>query len=383
MTDTTPAPDADGGAPVRVAVIGGGLIAQAEHLPRLHRLEARFDLVALVEPSATVRDALARRYGIARTYADAGELLADGGVDAAVICTPAFTHADLVVDCLQAGLHVLCEKPLCITLADADRIIAARERCRRVVQVGYMKRFDPAYEALLAELPPTTAGLKYVSVVAHDPEFGPYFGEGDIVRGADLAPGLLADGARREAEQVELAVGTDDPAAVRAFSDGYLGSLVHFVNLVHGLLERMGEPLPAPVATSAWWAGGEALTSTVALEGGARWDSAWIQLLGLHEHRERVALFFEDSIRSLEFPSPWLDRAPTRYERSWAAGGAREARTVQSHREAFTSELEHFHDCITRGTRCRTPPEQARVDIDALTRMFRAAEEAKTVRSAQ
>jgi predicted dehydrogenase len=367
---------------VRVAIIGGGLIAQAEHLPRLHRLTSRFDLVALVEPRAGVREALARRYGIGRSYADVAGMVADGGVDAAVICTPAFAHADLVVACLEAGLHVLCEKPLCVTLEDADRIIAARDRARRVVQVGYMKRFDPAYEALLAELPATTEGLKYLSVVAHDPEAGPFFGEGDLVHG-DVPEAERLAGAEREAEQVAQAVGTSDPVAVRAFCDGYLGSLVHFVNLVHGMLEGMGEPLPAPVADSAWWAGGGALTAAVTLSGGARWDSAWIQLLGLHEHRERVVLYFEDTIRSLEFPSPWLDRAPTRYERSWHAGGAREARSVQSHREAFTSELQHFHDCIVRGDTCRTPPEQARVDLDALTRMFVAAEAARTVRTEQ
>ncbi|HEU4977068.1 MAG TPA: Gfo/Idh/MocA family oxidoreductase [Baekduia sp.] len=363
----------DGRPPLRVAVVGGGLIAQAEHLPRLHRLDGRFEIAALVEPSPTVRDALARRYGIASTFADTAELLAAGGLDAAVVCAPAFAHADVVVSCLEAGLHVFCEKPLCITLADADRIIAARDRAQRVVQVGYMKRFDPAYEAMASELPASTDGLRYVSVVANDPEFGPYFDEGDVVRGADVPDALLQAGAKLEAEQVEQAVGLGDPASVRAFSDGYLGSLVHFVNLVHGLLERMGEPLPAPVAGSAWWAEGGAVTSAVRLAGGARWDSSWIQLLGLHEHRERVELFFEDSIRSLEFPSPWLDRAPTRYERSWAADGARVSHTVRSHREAFTSELVHFHDCIVSGIPCRTPPEQARVDIDALTQMFRAA----------
>jgi predicted dehydrogenase len=380
MNHTSPVPR-DGHPPLRVAVIGGGLIAQAEHLPRLHRLDSRFAVVAIVEPSPTVRAALARRYGIPTAFADTAELLAAGGVDAAVICTPAFTHADVVVSCLEAGLHVLCEKPLCITLADADRIVAARDRFQRVVQVGYMKRFDPAYEAMIADLPSTTESLRYLSVVANDPEFAPYFGEGDIVRASDVPGELIAAGARQEAEQVEQAVGTTDPAAVRAFSDGYLGSLVHFVNLVHGVLDQMGEPLPGPVADSAWWAGGGALTAAVSLERGARWDSAWIQLLGLHEHRERVQLFFEDSIRSLEFPSPWLDRAPTRYERSWAADGARVTHGVQSHREAFTSELLHFHDCITHGTPCRTPPEQARVDIDALTRMFLAAEAVATDRS--
>jgi predicted dehydrogenase len=342
---------------VRVAVIGGGLIAQAAHLPNLRRLDGLFELVALVEPRDDVAHAVARRYPIPRTHASVGALLAENDVDAVLVCTPATTHADVAVACLDAGLHVFCEKPLCVTLDEADRIVAARERSGRVMQVGYMKRFDPAVEALLDDLPGTTKRLRYISVVAHDPEDGPYFGGGEIVRGEPAG-----------------APDADVDVATRTFLDGYLGSLVHFVNLVHGALERMGEPLPAPVAGSRWWAGGEALTVSCALTGGASWDSAWIQLRRAPDHRERVVLYFEDDIRTLDFPSPWLHGAPTVYERAGADGcGARVATSVRSHREAFVSELEHFHACIVDGEPCRTPPEQARTDIEALTAMFRAA----------
>jgi predicted dehydrogenase len=357
---------------LRVGVVGGGLIAQAEHLPRLSRLADCFVVEALAEPSDAVREALVRRHGIARAYPSADELLDAGGLDAVVVCTPAALHADVVVKALESGLHVLCEKPLCLTLADADRIVTARDRAQRVVQVAYMKRFDPAYEAMVADLPAHPDGLRYISVEAYDPEFGPYFDPGEVIRGS--VPEVVArDARRREAEQVEEAVGTADPEVVRAFSDGYVGSLCHFVNLVHGLLEAMGEPLPTAIVGSDWWAGGGAVTARSRLTGGARWDSAWIQLLSLHEHRERVALYFEDSIRTLEFPSPWLNRAPTRYERSIADAGRRVSHTVQSHEESFTRELLHFFECVTKGTPCRTPPEQARVDIDALTASFLAA----------
>ena len=67
------------------------------------------------------------------------------------------------------------EKPLAITLQDADAIVAARDAAGRVVQVGYNNRFDRACEQLADELPPNADRLRYVSVVVHDPEFGPYF----------------------------------------------------------------------------------------------------------------------------------------------------------------------------------------------------------------
>ncbi len=343
------------------------------HLHYLSAQRERFELAALAEPSATVRQALGARYGISGLHADHRGALDAGGLDAVVVCSPAGTHAEVVLAALDAGLHVFVEKPMCITLADADAIVAARDRARRVVQVGTMKRFDPAYERMLAELPGSAEQLRYVSVVVNDPEFEPYFAPGEIVRATDVPPEVIEATRRAEAEQVEAAVGSGDPDVVRAFSESFLGSLLHDLNVVHGLLERMGEPLPGEVVAGDWWNEGRAVTGSIRLSNGARWDSAWIQLLDTFEYRETISLFFADSVRTLTFPSPWLKQYPTLYRRSEADGRRNAMRIAESHEEAFSRELAHFHDCVAAGTPCRTPPEQARLDIDVLTRMFLAS----------
>jgi predicted dehydrogenase len=358
---------------VRVGVIGCGMVAQAEHLQNLLQLSDRFEIAALADPSATVRDAMGARYSVSPVHEDYAALLDAGNLDAVVISAPAATHAEITVAALDAGVHVFVEKPLCITLTDADRIIGARDRAQRIVQVGYMKRFDPAWERMLAELPGSAAELRYIRVTCHDPEWVPFFAEGDIVKGGDVPADVIETTKRAESEQVEQAVGDASPAAVFAFSEAYLGSMVHDVNVVHGLLERLGEPIPGRVVGAAWWNDGRAITGSVQLANGARWDSAWIQLLDIREYQEQVAFYFRDSLRQLTFPSPWLRQAPTRYERSEADGLDRVVRVFESHREAFVRELAHFHECITQGTECRTPPEQARIDIDVLTQMFLAA----------
>jgi len=357
---------------VRVGVVAGGLIAQAMHIPNLSALRDRFEIVALAEPSRTVREALGARYGIRGLHADFRGLLDAGGLDAVVVCSPAGTHAEVAVAALDAGLHVFVEKPMCITLADADSIIAARDRAGRTVQVGTMKRFDPAYERLLEELPSSAEELRYISVVVNDPEFVPYFGE-EIVRGSDVPADLIDATRRDEAEQVEAAVGSGHPDVVRAFSESFLGSLLHDLNAVHGMLERMGEPLPAEVVGGAWWNEGRAVSGSVRLANGARWDGAWIQLLDTYEYSETISLFFRESVRTLHFPSPWLKQHPTVYRRSEAAGKTNDVRIAESYDEAFSRELVHFHGCVVDGTPCRTPPEQARLDIDVLTQMFLAA----------
>jgi predicted dehydrogenase len=296
-----------------------------------------------------------------------------GDLDAVVVASPAGTHAEIVLDALAAGLHVFVEKPMCITLEDADAIVAARNAAARVVQVGTMKRYDPAVERMLEELPDSARELRYVSVVVNDPEFEPYFGPGDVVRGNDVPAELIAATRESEAAQVAAAVGSGEPDVVRAFSESFLGSLLHDLNVVHGLLERMGEPLPGDVVAGDWWNEGRAVTGAVRLANGARWDSAWIQLLDTYEYRETISLFFADSVRTLTFPSPWLRQYPTVYRRSEADGRSNTAHVTTSYEESFCRELEHFHECVTAGTPCRTPPEQARLDIDVLTKMFLAS----------
>ncbi len=359
---------------VRVGVVGGGLVAQAEHLPYLSALRDRFTVSALAEPSATVREALGARYSIAGLHEDYRSLLAAGEVDAIVICSPAGTHAEVVLAALGAGVHVFVEKPMCITLADADRIVASRDETGRVVQVGTMKRYDPAVEQLISELPESSADLRYVSVVVYDPEFEPYFEPGDIVRGSDVSRDLIVATRRSEADQVEEAVGAGTEDVVRAFSESFLGSMLHDLNVVHGALEQMGEPLPSKVVAGDWWNEGSSVTGSLRLRNGARCDLAWIQVLGTFEYRETIQFVFADSVRTLEFPSPWLKQHPTTYRRTGDSGRTNVVRIARSYDESFARELRHFHDCIVNGTTCRTPPEGGRLDIDVLTSMFRAAQ---------
>jgi predicted dehydrogenase len=362
---------------LRVGVIGGGMVAQAEHLPHLNELQDRFRIAALAEPSQTVREAMCARFGIPAGHADWRSLVDGGGVDAVLIASPAGTHVEIVLAALEVGLHVFCEKPLAITVADVDRITSARDRAGKVMQVGYMKRHDPAVQRAFEEAPAGADELRYVSIVVNDPEWLPYFLPGDIVRAGDVPQDVIDAARRAESEQVEEAVGRGDPEACFAFSDGYLGSLVHHVNIVNGLLERMGEPLPARVVDGAWWNGGRSVAGYCVLANGARWDSAWVQLLDTREYREAIQLFFDTSVRSLTFPSPWLRMSPTVYERQDADDYANAVARYRSFEESFRRELVHFHDCCVNGTPCLTPPEQARIDTELLTAMFLAAEARK------
>ena len=142
------------------------------------------------------------------------------------------------------------------------------------------------------------------------------------------------------------------------------------MNLVHGLLERIGEPLPAEVIDGDWWNEGQAVTGAVRLSNGARWDSAWIQLLDVYEYRESVSFFFAEEVHTLAFPSPWLKQSPTVYEVSRAKDGARRRRIVRVVRGELRARARATSTMRRERDRVPDAPEQARLDMDVLTQMF-------------
>lgn len=112
---------------VNVAVVGAGGAAQVVHLPILKRLP-ELRVAAVVDPAAEKARTIGERFGVSSAFDDVEELSAVESLDAAVVCTPNDTHEDVVVACLEQGLHVLCERPLSVSSASAARMIdAARE----------------------------------------------------------------------------------------------------------------------------------------------------------------------------------------------------------------------------------------------------------------
>jgi myo-inositol 2-dehydrogenase/D-chiro-inositol 1-dehydrogenase len=107
-------------------------------------------LVAVADPAPGAAKKLADELGADRAYTDAAQVCADPEADAVVIAAPARFHADLVVAAAGAGKNVFCEKPMALTLADADRAIDAARAAGVVLQVGFNRRFAPDWAAARA-----------------------------------------------------------------------------------------------------------------------------------------------------------------------------------------------------------------------------------------
>jgi predicted dehydrogenase len=123
-----------------MGVIGCGRIAQVAHLPAIAKADG-VRLIAVSDPSETLAHGVAARYGVTG-YTDTADLLAHP-LDAVVIATPDRLHLSLGVQALEAGRHVLVEKPAADTAAHAAELVARAESAGRKLQIGAMRRHDP------------------------------------------------------------------------------------------------------------------------------------------------------------------------------------------------------------------------------------------------
>jgi predicted dehydrogenase len=142
---------------LRVGLIGCGRIAQMIHLPALQRLEG-VQLAALAEADPQRLEESRAKALHAATFSDYGQMLTSSAVDAVVICLPTGMHADAAVASFEAGKHVYIEKPLATSIADAERVIAARDASGRIGAIGLNFRFHPLYRALRDRLAEAEVG---------------------------------------------------------------------------------------------------------------------------------------------------------------------------------------------------------------------------------
>ena len=147
------------GRKVRYAAVAGGWISQGYFLPGVKHT-GNSELVALVTGDPEKAVALKKEYGLEKTYSyeEFPQLLADDLVDAIYVATPNWMHTEFVVPALEAGVHVLLEKPMAIGEEDCRRMIAASEATGAKLMVAYRLHFEPATLAAIEQVRAGTFG---------------------------------------------------------------------------------------------------------------------------------------------------------------------------------------------------------------------------------
>ncbi len=129
---------------LRVGIIGCGGIANGKHMPALAKLDT-VEMVAFCDTREERAAKAAQKYGTpdAKTYTDYRKLLEDKSVDVVHVCTPNNSHAEITIAALEAGKHVMCEKPMAKTAAEARQMVEAAKRTGKKLTIGYQNRHRP------------------------------------------------------------------------------------------------------------------------------------------------------------------------------------------------------------------------------------------------
>ncbi|MER8435945.1 Gfo/Idh/MocA family oxidoreductase [Mesorhizobium sp. M1312] len=136
----------DANAPIRVGIAGAGLWAERAHVPSLSRL-ADVRIVGIADPDLARAKFLAARASDCAVHHDV-ETMLSAGLDAIVIATPEDTHYTVAKAALQAGIHVLCEKPMSRTVGEARELAEIASKAQVVTKLGFVLRYSPAMRQL-------------------------------------------------------------------------------------------------------------------------------------------------------------------------------------------------------------------------------------------
>jgi predicted dehydrogenase len=349
--------------PIRIGIIGCGEVAQIIHLPSLAELPDRFRVTAICDVSRQVLDGVGTAWGIARRFADPAELLAHPDVDAVLVANPHVHHAETALAAMAAGRHVLLEKPICLTLREADALIAAEARTGVTVQVGFMRRYAPAFleaKQIVAALP----GIRLARV--HDVIGRNALINRDVarvIRGTDIAPALGEQVQTLQAAAIAEAIGPAPPALAGAYML-LLGLASHDTSAMRELL---GAPRAVLYAAHRW--AGRFVTAAFDygdfvchLEVGV--DS--IPRFGAH-----IEIYGGDRSVRIDYDTPYVRHVPARLTVTDAKAESGVASTTgfANRMDSFVLEWQAFHASITQRQPPKTSLSDAREDLTLFASM--------------
>lgn len=358
-------------APLRLGIHGLGAVAQSVYLPLIGRLPDRFRVSAVCDLSGTLRDTLGERWGVpaAARHATLRSMLDGGDLDGLVILVGG-SHAEAAIAGMEAGLPVLCEKPLAYSLADVDAIATAQARFDGRLLLGYMKQYDPAVREARRVIEEGSVGaLRAVEVTVLHPT-----GESQLEfahllpPSTDVPAATLAEARRATDGACVAALGS---TAAGSFGELYmgvlLGSIVHDLAVLRHLV---GDPVSIE-RTETWPS--DAYPPSVGVTGrfadGARLTIGWHFLPDYPAYREEVRLHFERGSVELVFPTPYRLHLPTRLVVRQGGHETIDERHYESVEEAFEGQLLAFEALVRDGSQPIAGPAEGRIDVLTCERM--------------
>jgi predicted dehydrogenase len=206
----------------RAGIIGAGFIAVRGHIPAYQRLP-NVRLEAICDVDGQRAASVAAQCGIPRVFTDYRTMLQQADLNLVSVCGPNVLHAPMTIEALEAGCHVICEKPMAVTPAQAEDMVAAAERTGRGLTVGLHLRYEPHTVTLKALAEAGVLGKVYYARAtmwrrSGIPGYGSWFTNRDLA-----GAGTVMDIGVHALDLALHILGFPQPLAVSAITGAYFG----------------------------------------------------------------------------------------------------------------------------------------------------------------
>ena len=346
---------------LRMGYVGCGFMAQKVHIPNILSLDG-VELAAIAELRPKLGAKVQERFRIAKLYASHAELAKDPAIQAVGVSGHFHAQGEIAIDLLLAGKDVFMEKPMAVSIEQAERILDAERRSGKRLMVAYMKRYD--------------AGNVLVKKLVADARQSGELGKLRFVRNhgfcGDWTAGL--DVPMDKTDEPYPAVQPKYPAWLpEKHVNGYLGYLqqyTHNVNLVRWLLDAGGDVKVKAVELDRE----RGYFGVVVLEVGGVQTVIESGAVAFHGWEEHTQLYFEGGWIRTEAPPLLLRSVPATVEvyRGNTPAKATTHTFPEGGREwSYKAEMRHFVECVRAGAPFHSPASDTLEDVRTFEAVYR------------
>ncbi len=357
------------GQRIKIGIIGCGEVTQINHLPSLKFLEEFFEITALSDVSASVLEAVGNAHHVKQRFLEYRDLLASPDVDAVLITTPHAYHSEQTLAALEHGKHVLVEKPMAMTLEDADAVIAAQHRTGLIVQVGYMRRYASAFEEAVVRVR-QLEGIRLARVHAVIGQNAQFIApNSNVIRGSDVPAQVIEDGKQLYQRKMRQAIGEASRELAMTY-ELMIGLCTHDLSAMRELIGIPKKVLYATQRHNGSYIG-------AAFDYGefvCHFETTIDQIPRFDSHLE---VYSDTQMLHVQYNTPYVRHLATKLEITSAApdNGVRLETIQPAFEDNFTREWRAFYQNVTTGSVPKTNPEDYRHDLELFAAMIKCIRE--------
>lgn len=350
---------------LNIGVVGCGEAAQILHLPAIRDLPDLFRVAALCDASPTVLAGVGASAPDARRYGDADALVRDDGVDVVLICNPNVYHAEVALAAMAAGKHVMIEKPMCMTLAEADALAEAEARHGVTAQIGYQRRYAPAFEEAVGIVANLGAPINFARV--HDvigPNSAFINSTTPVIKASDIPPAALERGKAALAARTHEAIGAASDARARAFAI-LLGLSSHDISAMRELIG-----MPERVLYSTYRRDGRFISAAFDYGGFVcQFETGVDKVARFDAHLE---VYSDEKIVRVDYDTPYIRHQPAvlTVTEPKTGFGVSETRSHATRGDAFVVEWRRFHSNVAERRKSKSSIADSRRDLEIFLDMM-------------